>query len=260
MIREELKVKKLPLEKEHHQALQCMKILDSYYQWIWHLIRPHIGQRVLDAGCGIGNFSSLISSNAQYVLAIDLSPQNIESLKKRFQEAKNIEIMQADITDDLSKISHKKLDTLVCLDVVEHVEDDEELLRNFGKCVQPGGHLILKVPACPWLFGSIDVASGHLRRYSPEDLIRKSEAAGWELVKCSYMNIFGVFPYWLKSRVIKHSTNFSRSIPKWQLYLVKYLTPALERIDRLIGPPIGQSLILIARRKPQDPSSESASF
>ena len=114
--------------------------------------------------------------------------------------------------------------------------------------MQTGGHLLVKVPTCKWLYGSIDLASGHYRRYTPEELRVKAESVGWETIKASYMNIAGVIPYWVKSCVLKKGVNFSRTFRPWQLKVVGGMVPILKILDKIVGPPIGQSAVLIARK------------
>lgn len=240
--------RKLPCEAEHLQALERMRSLDTYYRWTCELIRPYIGRRIVDAGCGVGNFTELLAEVADLVLAVDLSPQNLLVLRERFRDSKVVEVVQVDLEKDITPLAARSIDTIVCLDTLEHVEDDVQLLRQFRKIVQPGGHLLLKVPAGMWLYGSIDRASGHYRRYSVRELREKGIAAGWEPVRAFYMNIFGVMPYWLKSRVLKRSANFSRTFPPGQFGLIRRLIPVMRVLDRLVGPPVGLSAILIARR------------
>ncbi len=240
---------KLPLEQAHLDALERMRTLEPYYRWTFSLLEPYLGRRVMDAGCGIGNFTQLIAERAGYVLATDLSPRNIELLSRRFCGSESVEVLQADLGHelDLAAIRKKVIDTVVCLDVLEHIEDDVSLLASFRELVQPGGTLLLKVPACTWLYGSIDVASSHYRRYSKATLIEKAEQAGWESVDIFHMNVFGVLPYWFKSRILKKSVNFSRTFSHWQIQLIRHAIPLMKVVDGLIGPPIGQSVILVAK-------------
>lgn len=239
---------KLPLEHEHFEALNRMRLLDPYYRWTLRRFGKFVGRRVMDAGCGIGNFTEVLASVVEFVLAVDLSPENIRVLNERFRGQSNVEVAQLDLDRDIATLQNHRLDTIVCLDVLEHIEDDVALLKSFHKAIQPGGHLLVKVPACKFLFGPIDVASSHYRRYTPSELREKAVQAGWNVVKTGYMNIWGVAPYYLKSRVQKKQSNFSRTFAPWQLNLIRSVIPLLEFGDKLVGPPVGQSAILIARR------------
>ena len=237
---------KLPDEELHLDALNRMRTLKPYYKWTKSLFHNYIGQRILDAGCGIGNFSDLIAQDAEFVLAVDLSPENLLVLEERFKNHLNVKIAQYDLDSHIDIIRDHKLDTIVCLDVLEHIEDDMHLLENFRKLIQPQGKLLIKVPACPWLYGSIDKASGHFRRYTKTMLTEKLKKAGWTPQKVSYMNISGVLPYFIKSRIIRNNANFSRTFSKSQINILKFLMPLFKNIDYLVGPPIGQSLVVVA--------------
>lgn len=238
---------KLQFEGEHLEALERMRLLEPYYRWTLDLFRPYLGQRIMDAGCGIGNFTAVLASEVAYTLAVDLSPRNIAVLRERFCTTPTVEVAQLDLEHDITALQHKRLDTIVCLDVLEHLEDDIAMLRSFRAVLQAGGHLLVKVPACPWLFGSVDIASSHYRRYTLQELRSKASQAGWTPLQVAYTNFFGVLPYWLKSRVFKKSTNFSRTFSPKQLQRLRRIMPLLQAVDRLLGPPVGQSAILIAR-------------
>jgi SAM-dependent methyltransferase len=247
---------KLSLEYEHWLALQRMRTLETYYEWSYELFESHMGRRILDAGCGVGNFTAIAEKTAEYVLAADLSPKNIQVLKDRFRKSSVVEIAQVDLETDKEFYRTKQIDTIVCLDLLEHVYDDLSLLKNFFTMIQTGGYLLVKVPAFRWLYGAIDIASGHYRRYVPKELREKAESAGWETVSVNYMNIAGIVPYWFKSRVLKKGVNFSRTFKAWQLKAVRSIVPALKIVDKMMGPPIGQSVILVARK----PSTNNAVY
>lgn len=240
--------RKLPLESEHFAALSRMQSLTPYYQWSIELVAPWLGKRVLDAGCGIGNATEQLSTYAEYVLAVDLSHENMKFLQHRFADDPHVECAQLDLDENMEEIADRNIDSIVCFDVLEHVEDDQALLDQFLKMVQPGGHLLIKVPAGRWLYGSVDIASAHFRRYVKSELKQKAIQAGWQIINIHYMNIFGVIPYFIKSRILKKQANFSRTMSTRQLAIIKRMIPILKIIDRFVGPPIGQSLIMVAQK------------
>ena len=234
-------------EKEHLDALQRMRALESYYRWAFDLVRPWLGSRILDAGCGVGNFTVLAAEVAESVVAIDLSADNLEVLRQRLPGVETLQVdLEAD--DQVAALGDQPFDTVVCLDVLEHMDRDVDVMRRFHGIVKPGGHLAVKVPACPRLYGSIDVASDHRRRYSRRQLETRAREAGWTPIRTRYMNIWGVVPYWIKSRLLKRSATFSQTFTRRQLAVMAAVVPVLQRLDRLIGPPIGQSAILVARK------------
>lgn len=241
---------KLPHEKEHLDALRRMQTLEPYYRWIYDLFQEHLGRRVLDAGCGVGNFTALLAENAELVVAADLSAENLNVVRRRFGSGV-VEALQVDLDLHTETLIERRLDTVVCLDVLEHVEDDSRLLTSFYQVVGPGGRLLLKVPALRWLYGTIDRASGHYRRYTRGELTQKAAGAGWRVDRCRYMNLAGVIPYWLKSRVLRRNVNLSRTFSEKQLQRIARSVPSCRLVDRITGPPLGQSLILIAHRPEQ---------
>lgn len=245
---EELVRQKLPHEQEHYEALQRMNAMLPYYRWVAENFGSALGRRVLDAGCGVGNFFSAAAERIELGVGIDLSPVNIADAKKRFADAGNIRFVQADLDEQAQALRDERFDTVVCLDVLEHLQDDEALLKRLTQIVEPGGYVLIKVPACPWLFGSVDIASDHYRRYNRPMLRFIAERAGLEVKRIRYMNLAGVGPYWLKSCLLKKHANFSRTFTPKQLDRIRRLMPWLRRLDRLTGPPVGQSLIMVARR------------
>ncbi len=246
---------KLPREAEHLDALSRMRALETYYQWTLSLVRPWLGKRVLDAGCGTGNFLESVKDHVDLAHGVDLSPQNLEACRERFAGVSNVTVAQADLDADGAQLKAMDFDTVVSLDVVEHIEDDVAMLRNLFDVIRPGGHLLLKTPAHKWLFGAVDEASEHYRRYAKAELRDKAKQAGWEIVKLRFMNLSGVAPYYLKSRVLKKESNFSRTFKPWQLKAIRVAVPAFKAVDAASsiltgfnGPVVGQSVVLIAKK------------
>ena len=251
---------KLPHEALHLEALERMAGLAPYYSWVLDLAESlnggPLGSRVLDAGCGIGNFVELLRQRTEHVMAVDLSPKNIAVLRQRFADASNVEVLQTDLDAQRAELRARKVDAICCLDVLEHIEDDAALVESFSGILEPGGTLFIKVPAHAWLYGSVDKASDHFRRYSRKGLIKLVKGAGFELRNARYMNLAGVGPYFLKSRVLKKGSTFSNSFSDRQLRWIKRSIGAFRGVDKVVGlvgpgggPPAGQSVVLVARRR-----------
>jgi hypothetical protein len=138
--------------------------------------------------------------------------------------------------------------SIFTLDVLEHLPDDAAVLRQFHLALPTGGRLYIKVPALQWLYGPVDEASGHYRRYTRSSLRKAVEGAGFRIDKCRYMNLAGVAPYFLKSRILKRGENFSRTFSLSQIKRIQRMMPALRLIDRFCGPPLGLSVVCVATR------------
>jgi ubiquinone/menaquinone biosynthesis C-methylase UbiE len=237
-------------EEEHHNALKQMALLESYYEWVYERFSAYIGHYVLDAGCGVGSFSALIEERVKHIWAADISAENLRLAEERFSASDTVEVVHIDFEKDNLFFDTREVDTIVCLDFLEHIEDDNRMLEKFLKVINPGGYLLLKVPACKNLFGSIDIASGHYRRYNAKELARKCLQIGWIVKEFGYMNFAGVVPYWFKNRGLKRKTNFSRTFSPWQMAMIRRLVTVIKRVDALVGPPFGLSA-LVAARKPR---------
>lgn len=251
--------RKLPHEEEHLAALERMAGLEPYYRWVAELAEElnggPLGDRVLDAGCGIGNFVEVLRHRARQVLAVDLSPRNVAVLRRRFDGVDGVEVLQTDLDAQREELRARDVEAVVCLDVLEHIEDDRALLRSFAGILPSGGTLFVKVPAHQWLFGSVDVASDHLRRYSRRALVERVEEAGFRVRAARYMNLAGVGPYLLKSRILRRGSTFSNSFDERQLRWIRRSIGAFRAVDRVAGwvgpgggPPVGQSVVLVADR------------
>jgi SAM-dependent methyltransferase len=223
-----------------------MATLEPYYEWIYEKFEAYMGQYILDAGCGVGNFSALIEHRATKIWAADIVAENLLAAKERFHDSGNVEVVQVDFEKDKHFFNSKKIDTIVCLDVLEHIQYDLKLLDLFYQHILPEGHLLIKVPACKRLFGPIDIASGHYRRYEPYELTRKCIEVGWKIKEFGYMNIAALLPYWFKNKTMKSDVNFSRTFSYWQLVLIKKLIRIIKKIDSITGPPIGLSALVVA--------------
>lgn len=257
---DERAAEKLPHEALHLEALERMAGLAPYYGWVLDLAESlnggPLGSRVLDAGCGIGNFVELLRQRTEHVMAVDLSPKNIAVLRRRFEDAANVEVLQTDLDAQREELRARDVDAICCLDVLEHIQDDGALVKSFAGILKEGGTLFIKVPAHAWLYGSVDKASDHFRRYSRKGLMKLVEGAGFEVRAARYMNLAGVGPYFLKSRVLKKGSTFSNSFTDRQLRWIKRSIGVFRGVDKVTGlvgpgggPLAGQSVVLVARRQ-----------
>ena len=130
----------------------------------------------------------------------------------------------------------------MCLNVLEHIEDHENTLRDFHAVLQPGGRLALLVPAMKALYGTLDMNLDHFRRYEREELRQMATAAGFTVEKIRFMNQPGVFAWWLNSRVLKR-----KILPTGQLNAVRWVMPIL-RSEEKRDPSFGMSLLVLARK------------
>lgn len=234
----------------HFEAQARLSRLNNYYRWILNNFGIRFeGRRIWDAGAGVGHVSALLAPQANFLLATEYTDQNIQSLRVRFAGDANVQVRYCDLLAPPSEeLKAMHLDTIVNLDVLEHLEDDSAALGTFFDSLEPGGYLLLKVPAHPFLFGTMDEASLHFRRYKKDGLRLKLAAAGFVVERLRYMNMAAVVPYLIKGRILKLKGNFSMEISQERLGLYNHLIPWFERFERLVKPVFGLSLIAVAKK------------
>ncbi len=216
----------------------------NYFAWQGRLVRREVGQRVVEVGCGVGNFTAMLLDR-EAVVALDPEPECIERLQERFRRRKNLLAMAGEAGDaafcDLARF---RPDSCVCLNVLEHIEDDRQALYAMTSILPHGGVIVLLVPAFQALYGPIDRNLGHCRRYSRDSIAGLASTAGLEIKKIHYMNSLGFFGWWANAHIFKRQAQSEKQIEFFDLYLV----PWMSRLERLAQPPFGQSLFVVLRK------------
>jgi SAM-dependent methyltransferase len=222
-------------------TLERLAAAPGYNRWMFERIRPWLGGRVIEIGSGIGNLSAWLVDRER-VLLTDTEPHYLERLRERFAGRSNVAVARLYLPDVDGAVAAQRFDTVVCLNVLEHVADDLASLRAMRALLEPGGRLVLLVPALPALYGTLDEALGHHRRYTVAGLRAGFVEAGIRPVHVEYFNLAGIPGWWLAGRVLRR-----RLIPAGSLALFEALVP-LFRLERLLPWRIGQSLIAIGER------------
>lgn len=222
-------------------TLDLLSELDQYNEWIVERLAPVPGDRVLEVGAGTGNITDYLRRDARELVATDVLPAYRRHLAQRFEGDSRVRIGSFNLDQPIpAELLAEPFDTVVCLNVLEHIADDLGALREMGKALRPGGRLALLVPAHPLLYGEFDRAVGHFRRYRRSDLRALLEEAGFRVARMEYFNILATIPWLINGRVLKRGY-----LPGGQASLANKLVPLLKW-ERLFGPPAGISLIAIA--------------
>jgi SAM-dependent methyltransferase len=226
-----------------YATLRRMSNAGHYNRWIADLLCPYLGQGIVEVGCGIGNMTPYFLG-ARKVVAFDLLDESAQMVRHMYKEYPNLKVLQGDICapDIVERIGPQSADTVVSINMLEHVREDRRALANMRRLLEPGGHLLLFVPAGEYLYGSLDRALGHYRRYGRTDLQAKVEGAGFRVVKLHFVNAPGILGWWLNSRLLRR-----RLLPKGQLRAFNGVARLVARIERRWIPPFGQSLLCVAR-------------
>ena len=231
------------------QWLDHLQSATHYNQWIFSHTTPHLKGRTLEVGCGNGNFTTLIARQCPQLVAVDLNADYVAQTKARLGQCEHVEVITADATEmDCAQT----FDTIILLDVLEHIEDDVDLLSRLRRYLTPGGTLLLKVPAIAPLYNSLDKSVGHHRRYTPETLrqaiLSVNDASGQSTFtdpKIEYFNAVGILGWWLNGTVLKRTTP-----PGQQVGWFDRCVPLFQAIEDRLGAPIGLSLFATAKTMP----------
>lgn len=228
---------------EGYTTLLRMEGAPNYNAWLGRRIREHLGKRVLEVGAGIGTITREIEPGRELLIALELEPFYVERLKNLFRGKPHVRPYLANVAKaDWRALAAERLDSVVLSNVLEHIEDDAAAVRQFRQVLPPGGVLVVLVPALPWLYGSIDKAVGHFRRYTPEELRDVLTRGGFAVEHLSWMNLVGIPGWWLNGRVLRRN-----AVPSFQLRLYDQLAPLLARAESSVRLPVGMSLFAVAR-------------
>jgi SAM-dependent methyltransferase len=219
--------------------------LDQYNHWLYQQIESAVGRRVLEVGSGTGNITRfLCAAPDREVTATDVVPAYRRELQKQFEGNARVCVGSFDLTVKApEEFRRAGFDTVVCLNVLEHIEDDRFALTEMREALAPGGRLALLVPAHPFLYGEFDRAVGHFRRYERRDLAGKLEQCGFAIREMKYFSLLAMLPWLVNGRILKRDY-----LPAGQANLANRLVPLL-RFETLIGPPCGLSLIAIGEKR-----------
>ena len=228
-------------------TLRRMARLAPYNAWLDARFHDFLGDRVLEVGSGVGNQTRYFLHKDR-VVASDIEPHYLRELTAKFDRHANVRVASFRFPLDSASrdaLRLERLDTVVCLNVLEHIEHDFTALEDFASVLDPGGRLVLLVPAMRALYGSLDVHLNHFRRYDLEPLRDLVTRAGFDVQTARYLNCPGVLGWWLNSRVLRR-----RVLPRGQLAAFKWIQPLLKLEERR-NPPFGMSLLVLAIKRPR---------
>jgi SAM-dependent methyltransferase len=205
--------------------LEVLADMPNYYAWIMDRFGPHVRGRVIEYGSGTGTVSARLLPLADTLTLVEPSPNLVASLRTRFA-------------------GQPRAETIVMVNVLEHVEDDEDALSNLLRALTPGGKLLIFVPALQFLMSRLDLLHGHFRRYHRPDLVGKVSRAGGQVEICRYFDLPGVAP-WLVLNKLMGSTTFNPALVRFN---DRAMVPLARKMEEYLNPPFGKNLILVARR------------
>jgi 2-polyprenyl-3-methyl-5-hydroxy-6-metoxy-1,4-benzoquinol methylase len=229
--------------------LEAMSFAINYHQWILQIFSPFIGTRIVEVGAGTGSFSEMIlQKNIQSMSLVEPSTEMYKTLGERMNHIKSrvqIETYNSifiDVADHIK--SSQQPDSIVYVNVLEHIADDVAELQAVHRTLAPNGRVFIFVPALRWLLGSFDQQIGHFRRYAKKELEEKCRQVGFKILESKYLDFAGIVPWWIKYRLLKSNTMEPGLIAVYD----KYFIPVAKVIESQLKLPIGKNIILIAEK------------
>jgi glycosyltransferase involved in cell wall biosynthesis len=223
------------------EILERMNRAPRFTRWMADAVKPYIGERVLEIGAGTGNMSAHLMPRSVY-WATDVNPHYLDYLMTLRATRPYMRVAHTNAMDRDTYPRGQLFDTVVCLNVVEHVQDDLQALRNVWDALDEGGRAIILVPYGPGLYGSLDEALGHFRRYTERQMVDVAGHAGFRVEKVLKFNRPGVLAWWLNGRIM-HRRTFGLG----QIRMLNLLTPLFRLMDPWLPlPPL--SIIAILRK------------
>jgi len=213
--------------------LDAMAKAKRFNRWMADTLLPFVDGNVLEIGAGIGNLTTLLCSRARQYIAAEIDADYLPRLQARTKHCSNVTTTLCDVSksSDLEQF-RGRMDTVVSLNVLEHIRDDASALGNMRACLKGGGRALVLVPQGMGAFGTLDVILEHQRRYSRSELRGKMTAAGFRVERMLDFNRI-TYPGWFfNGRVLRRKT-----LSRAQLRVFDWLVPLWRRIDRALPCP-----------------------
>ena len=221
---------------------------DVFNRWMYSAIEPYLHGKILEVGSGLGNISYFLLEDKQNVTLSDLRPEYCTYLTEHFKNKKSLDgVLKIDIAeknfDSLYKHFLGTFDSLLALNVIEHIEDDSSALQNCKKLLKEHGTLIILVPSYQWLYCRFDRELGHFRRYNRNSLRKLTDTGGLKAEKMFNFNATGVAGWLLFGKLLNN-----RQIKEGQMKLYDNFVFLFRIIDTILFHRFGLSLIVIGKK------------
>lgn len=228
--------------------LEAMSFADSYHRWILDLMRPYVGRNVVEVGAGTGSFSELLLTTRPDSLTMVEPSEMFGELQVNISSRTDVPQVKfhqnifSNVADEIAASGPP--DSIIYINVLEHIENDLDELRVVHRTLKSAGHLVVFVPALPMLFSKFDRSIGHFRRYRRRDLRSKLEEAGFRVKDLRWFDMLGILPWLVKYRIAGSTAMEAGAVELYDRVAV----PIIRRAESLISPPVGKNLFAVAEK------------
>ncbi|HEX9048648.1 MAG TPA: class I SAM-dependent methyltransferase [Verrucomicrobiae bacterium] len=226
------------------EDLRQMAKAQNYQRWQFEMVARFLTGNVLEVGGGIGNFTPQIAGVAQSVTSLEPNEFCFQQLREKIAPLKNATAVRATVESLRTAIpAEKKFDAVVLMNVLEHIKDDAAVLAELKHFLAPEGRIVVLVPAGQWAFGPVDTRLGHYRRYTKRYTRPLVAGLQMELETMRYYNFVGIWGWWWNAKFGRRESQSDAQIRLFDHWIV----PVLSRVEELLPPPVGQSLLFVAK-------------
>jgi SAM-dependent methyltransferase len=228
--------------------LEAMDFAVNYHRWILEIIKPFLGEHLVEVGAGTGAFSELLLETKPKTLALVEPSTMVENLRNNLSlinTPTDIRIFHnifAELAESLK--NQNAPDSIIYINVLEHIEDDLAELETVWRALRERGRVFIFVPALPALFSEFDRRIGHFRRYRKAEIEEKCRAAQLRILFSRYFDVTGILPWLIKYRLMKSTTMESGAVRLYD----KLVVPVARPLEGFLPPPIGKNLLIIAEK------------
>ena len=226
--------------------LEAMSFAVNYHKWILEEFRPFLGKRLVEVGAGTGSFSEMLIGENPEDLALIEPSEMFEFLEQNISQIETtarVNYYNSIFSETAENLSEKP-DTIIYVNVLEHIEDDRGELQKVYETLETGGHCLIFVPALMSLYGAFDEKVGHFRRYAKKELEEKAKAAGFTVVKSKYFDFVGIFPWYIKYKLLKSDSLESGAVTAYD----KFAVPVTKQFERFLKFPVGKNILTVLQK------------
>lgn len=233
---------------EGWETLEAIAGAPRFNEWMYQTTSKHLKGNILEIGSGIGNISDYYLKDNRSLTLSDIRDNYCTYLQNKYSGHTNCKgVLKIDLVHPQFDVEYKdylqSFDGLFALNVVEHIKDDVQALKNARKLVKVGGSIVILVPAYQALYNHFDEALEHYRRYNKKKLQAVFEAANVDVVRGHYFNMAGILGWYVSGNILK-----KKIIPTGQMKLYNSLVPLFKIADKILLNKIGLSVILVGER------------
>lgn len=238
------------MQNELSYNLSHWDYINNYSKWMYNMYEPYVGKKVFDVGAGMGRMVQYYIDKCKYTVATDIFQSQVDYMNEHFKSYPNFRAELLDVlSDDISEYEGA-FDTVICINVLEHLEDDELAIKKMKSLLEKGGNLVLFVPAFQKLYCKLDENVNHYRRYDRGILRNLASKCDMDVVYNRYFNAMGIIPYYLKGkRKIQEGESFSTSLNENNSKIYNLASKILEPIEKHFPPKVGISEIIVLRKR-----------